>query len=293
MKLNVSIIIPTRNEEIYIKECLDAIFDQNTDLQFDVLVIDSSSTDQTTRIVKSFSSVKLVSIKPEEFGHGKTRNTGARMTAGEYIVFLNADAIPANKNWLTILIDSIKQDRSFAGVFSRHIPRKDCHLYMERDIRCSMPASRKVISRFNSRDSLLFSTVSCVMPRSIWQQYPFDDHILIAEDQNWAKNILDQGYRIVYQPESMVTHSHNYSLKELYQIKVRVGQSLKAFRHRPLNIVLGLFLVTGGMILKFISDIFYIISRKLPFKKRFKELGVALGSRIVSFAGRYVGWMKS
>jgi rhamnosyltransferase len=293
MKTDVSIVIPARNEETFIQRCLDAIFEQKTDQIYEILVIDSGSTDKTREIVKRNSKVKLVCIEPEEFGHGKTRNAGARLTSGEYIVFLNADAIPADDNWLASLMACFENERSLAGVYSRHLPREDCYLYMERDLRSSMPETLKVISRFDPNAALLFSTVSCIIPRAVWQDHPFDDQILIAEDQNWAKGVLHRNLRIIFQPDSMVFHSHNYRFRELYSIKVQVGNSLKRFNSRFLNIVVGFFMVVGGFWVKFLSDVVYIFSRKIPFRVKIKELWIALGSRMASFSGRYIGWIKS
>lgn len=292
MKTDVSIVIPSRNEESHIRNCLDAIFEQITDLTYDILVIDSGSTDRTREIVRQYDNVRLECINPDDFGHGKTRNLGARLTTGNYIVFLNADAIPATENWLVSLIDIFGNDRSLAGVFSRHLPRDDCHLYMERDIRRSMPDRRRIISVFDPNASLLFSTVSCVVPRAVWRDYSFDDHILIAEDQNWAKRVLNRNFRIAYQPDSTVIHSHNYRFRDLYSIKVQVGYSLKRFNNRFLNIVLGFFMILGGFLVKFLADAAYILSRKIPIRFKGKELWIALGSRIASFTGRYIGWIK-
>ena len=44
--------------------------------------------------------VRLYTIPPGEFGHGRTRNFASGYATGDYIVYLSADAIPANENWL-------------------------------------------------------------------------------------------------------------------------------------------------------------------------------------------------
>jgi rhamnosyltransferase len=46
---------------------------------------------------------------------------------------------------------------------------------------------------------------------------PFDEEIPYAEDQLWASKILAKGYRIMYDPEAAVFHSHNESLRRVYQ----------------------------------------------------------------------------
>ena len=172
-KVDVSIIIPAKDEEGNIGKCLEAIYNQETNYRFEVIVIDSGSSDQTLDIVKKYSPVQLVEIQPGEFGHGKTRNLGAEGSKGDYIVFLNADAIPANKKWLTPLIAPIIKDKKSAGVYSRHIPKEGCYLYMVRDIQKTMPGEPMVRSQTKPFDFMIFSTVSCAIPRDIWKKYCF------------------------------------------------------------------------------------------------------------------------
>lgn len=290
---DVSIIIPVKNEQRYIEKCLEAVFMQETDFRFEVLVIDSGSVDQTPVLVNKFKSVKRITIKSEEFAHGRTRNLGARNTSGDFLVFLNADAVPADKNWLNPLVHTIKQDQSIAGVFSRHIPREDCHLYMVRDLLKSMPDKKMIKTSVHRLDSMLFSTVSSIIRREVWLEYPFEDEIPIAEDQDWGKRILKSGYKIIYQPESRVCHSHNYSNAELYRLKKSVGRSVRLFENQVLNIFAGLAFAASGMFLKIGGDLFFIIQQPVPLRKKLKELKISIGARLMGFWGKYAGWSGS
>ena len=292
-KIDVSIVIPAKNEEQYIKKCLVAVIEQRTEFLIEILVIDSGSVDKTLQITREFPQVKVISIIPEEFGHGKTRNLGAKNTSGQYIVFLNGDAIPADRNWLDSLIKCLAKDQNLAGVFSRHIPRNNCHLFMARDLSRAMPAKPREISRQNSMDFSLFSTVSAAIPRKIWQTHPFDEQVAIAEDQNWAKEVLRGPYKIRYEPDSMVVHSHNFSYRELFVVKMQIGRVLKGFNRRVFNVFPGLIVILVGLLLKMAGDTVYIIFKKLSCKNKCRELAIAMVSRIFSFAGKYIGWITS
>ncbi len=293
-KRDVTIVIPTRNEEANIGKCLEAIFDQDTGCRFEVIVIDSGSTDKTLEIVRRCPGVRLIQIRPEEFGHGKTRNLGADLSDGEFIVFLNADALPVNQNWLTPLLDCLKRDGQVAACFSRHIPRKDCDLYMVRDIQDSMPEQPMVRARVGSLDFMIFSTVSAAVRKEVWQEYPFNRDILIAEDQDWARQIIERGYKIAYVPDSLVYHSHNYSLGELFTVKLKVGRSTRRFKDRFRACLLGFPLILAGILVKIWGDLVFIFIRnpeKMSFAAKVRQMGLAVAARIVGFAGRYVGWV--
>jgi len=259
---------------------------------FEVIVIDSGSQDDSVAIVKENKNIRLVEIGPDEFGHGKTRNLGAKLAKGDFLVFLNADAIPQDRSWLSSLIEEFAKDDKIAGVYSRHLPRSGCHLYMARDLQISMPAHKIEKSQVERLDYFLFSTVSAAIRKDIWSAIPFLDEILIAEDQNWAVRVLQGGYKLVYTPASLVQHSHNYSLKELFRLKCRVGRSSKKFSNWASALFGGAFLALGGMIYKFSGDFIYILRSDLPLKRKIREIFISLGARMFSFSGRYIGWLK-
>jgi glycosyltransferase involved in cell wall biosynthesis len=293
--VNISIVIPAKNEAHNIPNCLDAIYQQETSYSLEVIVIDSGSTDGTMEIVRQYPGIKLLEITPEEFGHGKTRNLGAGNSCGDYIVFINADAVPIGKNWLSRLIETFDTDPEIAGVFSRHLPKEGCHLYMARDLFTSMPPQAFIRSQSSAFDFMIFSTVSCAIKRDIWQSFPFADDIIIAEDQDWGKRVLSEGYRIAYQPESSVYHSHNYTAGELYDIKRIVSQSSPRFNNKISAYIIGFILMVGGIKYKFAGDFFFILfnskNKNLTITQKLKQLNIALKSRIASFRGRYKGWL--
>jgi len=291
-KIDISIIIPAKNEGENIRRCLDIVMAQECSCIFEVIVIDSGSQDDTVAIVKKNKNIRLIEIRPDEFGHGKTRNFGAKMAQGNFLVFLNADAIPHDHQWLSALIDEFAGDDKIAGVYSRHVPKNGCHLYMARDLEKSMPAKRMEKALADRHDYFLFSTVSAAIRKDIWSAYPFLDEILIAEDQDWAARVLQGGYKLVYTPASIVRHSHNYSLKELFSLKCLVGRSSKKFSNRASALLGGAFLALGGMIYKFSGDCIHILRSDLPVKRKIREILISLGARLFSFSGRYIGWLK-
>lgn len=124
-EIDISIVILTKNEEKYIGSTLDMIFSQDIDKKYEVIVIDSGSRDSTLEIAKRYP-VKIVEISAQEFGHGRTRNLGARIAGGEIVVFLNADATPMNEDWLKNLTVNFKNDKEIVGAYSYTYPRFDC-----------------------------------------------------------------------------------------------------------------------------------------------------------------------
>ena len=122
--MKTSIIIPARNGGKRFERAVKSIFENSVSGGFEVIVIDSGSTDGALDVVKKYP-VRLYKIPSYEFGHGKVRNYGARLSEGEFLVFLSQDAIPVSKNWLSALINAFNNDDGIAGVYGRQISDGD------------------------------------------------------------------------------------------------------------------------------------------------------------------------
>ena len=216
----VSIIILTKNEESKIYDTLKSVFDQRADFKYDVVVIDSGSKDKTKEIIKGYPA-KLVEIKPQDFGHGKTRNLGVSLTESEYVVFLNGDATPQDSKWLKSLIDSFSRHDNLAATYSRIYPRKDCNPLRAREIKEDSYMFGQLIKEIDDvnvyesmdaerkRKLIAFHTISCAIRRDVLQSIPFED-VEFGEDLIWSKGVLETGYKIAFEPDSKVVHSHDF-----------------------------------------------------------------------------------
>lgn len=238
----VTIVLLTKNGEKYLQNVLEAIYRQRSIFTYDVLVIDSGSIDKTLSILRDFP-IRLYKIPAKDFGHGKTRNLGAKVAKGsKYIIYLTQDATPANNKWLNNLILPMEKDSQVAGVYGRQIPYPDCNPMEERDITTYLDDKRKnkkikfdenrtnkQYNKYNMDKLILFSNVSSSIRKKVLRQIPFNENVLMCEDQEWCKRALEKGFVVLYQPKSKVFHSHNFSLKKLYQRNFDYGVSFRKF----------------------------------------------------------------
>lgn len=213
--IETSIIILTYNAEKYIQRLLDMVSRQNYNSEYEIIVIDSGSVDGTLQILKEYQ-INPIQIKQEEFGHGKTRNLGARIAKGEYIVFLSHDAIPVDENWLHNLIKPLRDNINVSGAFGRQIA-EDFVKPMERFFLLEQYPTREMI---DSNDAVqkgykeyFFSDANAVLRKNRWKEAPYTEVNVIGEDYDWCKRQKKMGREIIYIPEAAVYHSHNYNLR--------------------------------------------------------------------------------
>lgn len=216
---SVSILLLTKNGEKYLAEVLQNISQQRGDfVLWEIIAVDSGSRDRTLEILRRHP-VRLLRIRPEEFGHGKTRNFAAAQAAGAFLVFLSQDATPADDQWLNNLLVPLRRDALIAGAYSRHRPRPQCHpMEWHRIVEYEwhgQPESRvhaavgNPESHYDPALCRFFSNTSSVIRRSVWEQIPFPE-VDFAEDQAWADQVLKAGYKTAYAADSVVLHSHSY-----------------------------------------------------------------------------------
>ena len=212
----VSFILPTRNVEENIGSLLDSIFSQEYEGEIEVLIMDSSD-DRTADIAKGFP-VKSVWVAPEDYNYGKTRNEGAAMMDGDFLVFLSTDVEIRDKGWLSNLTSHFS-DFHVAGVYGRQLPKESSPPMEQFFVLHTYPAASHIISLESGSirmGKVLFSNTNSAIRRSVWNQIKIPE-MLKTEDQEWAKRALLAGYKIVYDSDAVVYHSHRYSLKSVFR----------------------------------------------------------------------------
>lgn len=219
---DVSVVLLTRNAGAHLREVLDMVCRQVLDRSYEVLIVDSTSTDNTTTIARDFP-VRVCQIPAPDFGHGKTRNLGASLANGAIVVFLTQDAIPCDRYWLREHLRRFTSER-VAGVFGRQLAHSwsrptDAFSY-SRDY----PARDAVINSENANQySVIFSDVNSAIRKSLLLMYPFPDDIIVSEDFYWASRVMSEGYNIAYSASAAVLHSHSYSLATIFRLNFDQG----------------------------------------------------------------------
>lgn len=239
MTPRVSILIPTLNGGERLREALDAVAAQETDQAFEIVAIDSGSTDGTLALLEERAD-RLLRIEPGTFDHGATRNRGVEACQGGKVALLVQDAVPASQSWLAELVRPLDEDPAVAGSFARQLPRPEasaltrCMLAQwvaaSETPRVSEPLTETQLGELgpvDRHDRCAFDNVSSCVRRSVWEQIPFRP-ARIAEDLAWGRETLLAGHRIAYAPGAAVVHSHErsarYELGRTYLVHRRLGE---------------------------------------------------------------------
>lgn len=197
----VSIIIRTKNEEKWIKQCLERLSIQ-TYQDFEIVLVDNQSSDSTVAKAVKYRNdliVKTIDI----YTPGKSLNIGISASRGEIIAIISAHCLPYDEYWLEKLIQPFSESDEFAGVYGRQIPMPYSSDYDKRDLYITFGLDRKV----QEKDTF-FHNANSAIRKDVWMKYPFDEYATNIEDRIWAKEVISSGYKLLYEPNAIVYHHH-------------------------------------------------------------------------------------
>ncbi len=217
----VSIILRSFNEAWALGDTLAALKQQDY-RNWELIVIDSGSTDGSQSLIRAAQPAHFVQIQPHEYNPSRVMNHGMRLARSEFGIFLNADATPQDSTWLRPLATAL-QDPVVAAVYGRQIPRFDCQAVYACDYdRCFGP------NRESARWNHFFSMVSSGLRKDIWAKRGFLEKLQYAEDDEYTRWAKANNYKVLYCPESVVMHSHNYTPAQAYKRSFGDAKALAA-----------------------------------------------------------------
>ncbi len=196
----ITIVIRTKNEARWIDSCLFAVSQQDYP-EFEIVLVDNDSTDGTLDIARKYD-IKVLRIPDSEFNYSRALNLGIRAGRGELVAILSGHCIPVNELWLAHLVMNF-QDSLTVACYGRQEPLPDTSPADKRDLWITFGLDRKV-----QKKDYFFHNANSMIRKSVWEEVPFNEKIHGVEDQDWAKKILNNGSRIVYEPLAAVFHHH-------------------------------------------------------------------------------------
>ena len=212
----VAIIMRSKDEKPYVDETLAALACQRY-TNYTLYNVDSGSADGTLEAVKAFNPNpdNVIEIAPEDYVPGPVLNMMLERTSAPIVVLLNADAIPQDERWLEMLVTPILAGTADATV-SKQIPR-ECARFIDK-----YDFERAYSERTLAKQPEFFSAVSCAFRRAIWEETKFYEDGY-AEDLAWSRACQEKGARFNLVNESVVEHSHNYTIRGLFKKRYRHG----------------------------------------------------------------------
>lgn len=198
-----SVIVRTLNEERYLEPLLKGILEQQTEqLDYEVILVDSGSTDQTVAIAEKYGC-KILHITRESFSFGRSLNMGCEAASGDLLVITSGHCVPASPHWLQQLCQPLlngaaqySYGKQVGGPFSKFSECRVFEKYFPND--SQIPQQGFYCNNANS-----------ALLKSAWSRYRFDEELTGLEDMELAQRLVRDGGKVAYVAEAPVYHHHN------------------------------------------------------------------------------------
>ena len=215
-KPTVSIIILTKNGGKLFKTCLNAIFSQDIDLPYEVVIVDSGSTDGTIQYISEYP-IQLYKIDPKHFRFGPTRDYAFAQAGGQYLVTLSQDVVPSNCDWLANITAPLIADTADVVQGLTVIPdhkgsyNRDIFFWEKKGLFYFTSEGNEFIKKYGN---IPLSCCSLAIKKDVWAETGFGD-VLMNEDKEIQKKLAEKNHRMVFAKDSLAYHGHNYNMKSL------------------------------------------------------------------------------
>jgi len=211
--MKASIVIRTRNEGRKIRRLLDSIFSQTVDFEYEVIIIDTESEDDTLAIASEYP-LNVINILQKDFNYPKSCNIGVNAAKGQIVIFISGHAYPMNNLWLKSLVNGFDNENIIAVTGPLYV----CPEHQNNPF---LTFYNQHVYNKNSCNAINIhlTNVNAAYKKDLLLEVPFDEKIpFYSEEKFWKKKILDMypESKILKQYEAKVYHSHNPNIKSLW-----------------------------------------------------------------------------
>lgn len=214
----VSFIIRTKNEEKEIENTLKAIRKQDTTEEIEVILIDSGSQDNTINIAKKYVD-KIIEISEEDFSWGYALNLGIEQSEGEFICIISGHCILVSDKTIENAINILK-NRDIVALYGMQKGRKEKDVFEVNELCKDYPINEYYeygLDELESGKNIGVSNACCLLKKSIWKNYKYNEEVQSAEDGYWAYEVCENNYRLAYSSKFAVYHGHNFNISYIYK----------------------------------------------------------------------------
>ena len=210
----ISIIVPVYNEISQTIACLKSIYQQRVSVTYEVIIADDASPDPFHKVLQDIPGLRYVR-QPENLHFLLNCNRAAEIARGEYLIFLNNDTL-VKPGWMENLLATFREHGN-VGIAGSKLVYPSGELQEAGGIIWEDASGWNWGKGQNAdhpiynfvRDVDYISGASLMIPTSLWREIGgFNENLEKAyyEDTDLCFKVREMGYRVVYQPASVVIH---------------------------------------------------------------------------------------
>lgn len=196
--------------------------------QIAIWVVDSTSTDETPDLARA-AGCQVTQIDRRQFDHGGTRDWALRQLQDcDIVIFLTQDALLADLDSLSRLVEILEADPQLGAVYGRQLPHQDATPVAAHARLFNYPSRSHRVTPENMADwgikaAFLSNSFTAYRRQALLDAGGFPGDAILSEDMVAGARLLGAGWHLAYCAEAQVYHSHNYSLRQEFKRYFDIG----------------------------------------------------------------------
>jgi rhamnosyltransferase len=220
-------IIPTYQAGAAWSQSIEALEQQTAITPEQVLIVDSSSKDNTVFLSEQAGFCVHV-IPSAEFNHGGTRQLAVSLLPdADVVVFLTQDALLGSPDSIQKLVAAF-DDPKVGCAYGRQLPHKNAahfgthaRLFNYPDV--SYIRTMVDVPKYGIKTAFLSNSFAAYRVSALKEVGGFPAHVILAEDMIVAAKMLQAGYQVAYVADACVYHSHDYTPRQEFKRYFDIG----------------------------------------------------------------------
>lgn len=219
--MNYDVLIRCYNEVNWLPLTKKALDDQLSQ-PANVIFVDSGSNDGSRELAKSYGW-QVIEYQAKKFNYSESLNLGCSHSISDAILILSAHCILIDQESVKMMLKELIEDDEVCAVYGRQLPTSKSTPHDIRDLLTVFGRERLVFKQYP-----FFHNAFGMIRRDLWQKFKFDESVNGIEDRVWARSLVKEGFKIVYQPEASVYHEHGLNHGTSDERAMRVVKALRS-----------------------------------------------------------------
>ena len=220
-QLDASVVVRCYNEADHLGKLLYGL-SQQEGVTYEVVLVDSGSTDGSLAIAEEFGVDSITYIPPERFSFGRALNYGCEEAHAPICVLASAHVYPRHRHWLRTLVERFDDGGEIALVYGKQRGNDQTTFSESQILRRWFPSQD-----IDRQASPFCNNANAAIRRELWEAFPYDEQLTGLEDVDWARRVQAAGYDISYAADAEVVHVHDETAREVFNRYRR-----EAYAHR-------------------------------------------------------------
>jgi rhamnosyltransferase len=234
MQYSVDVIILTYKPDERLFDIIDMLDKQTHPVRKIIIMNTEEKYFETLLYGKSkldkHKNIEVHHISAKEFDHGRTRAKAVQYSKSDIFVCMTQDAVPCDNMLIQRLAEAVLLNEKVAVAYARQLPMSNCRDIEKYTRNFNYPDDSRIKS-IEDKPVLGIKTYFCsnvcaAYNREIYEELGgFVKKAIFNEDMIFAGHAVNAGYRIAYEANARVCHSHNYSCMQQFRRNFDLGVS--------------------------------------------------------------------